>query len=155
MQSVLDAAFHLAHDAPGGAAALAVRLGKNPGSFCHELTHTGSAKLGLVDAVKLTLLTGDRRILNAYAAECGCLVVLMPEHAAGIDSFAQLADDIREFGEFVASVADAVRDGRVTANELARVQREGADVIAATQDVCARVAQIHEAGKPAHLRKAA
>jgi hypothetical protein len=155
MQTVLDAAFHLAHDAPGGATALAARLGKNPGTLCHELTATGSAKLGLTDSVKLTLLTGDRRILNAFAAACGCLVLPMPDHTAGIDTYAQLADTAREFGEFVASVADGARDGRVTANELARVQRECAELVVAAQDVCARLAQIHEAGKPVHLRKAA
>lgn len=155
MQSVLDAAFHLAHDAPGGARALAQRMGKNSGTLCHELTHTGSAKLGLVDAVKLSLLTGDRRILNAFADACHCMVLPMPEQQAALDTFAGLAATAREFGEFIASVADAAKDGRITANELARVDRELSEMLGAAQDIRATLASIHEAGQPIHIRKAA
>ena len=153
--TLLDAAFHLAHDYPGGATALAARMGKNPGTFCHELTATGSAKLGLLDAGKMTLLTGNRAILNAFAAECGCIVLPLPEHQAGVDTFAQLATTAREFGEFVASVANAAQDGRVTANELAQVDRELAEMLAAAQDIRATLASVHAAGKPRHVREGA
>lgn len=153
--TLLDAAFHLAHDYPGGATALAARLGKNPGTFCHELTATGTAKLGLMDAAKITLLTGNRAILNAFAAQAGCMVLPLPGHAAGLDTFSALAETAREFSEFVASVADAARDGKVTANELARVDRELSEMIAAAQEIRATLAAMHEKAKPTHLRQVA
>lgn len=155
MSSILDAAFHVVHDHPGGAAALAPRLHKSPGTLCHELTASGSAKLGLVDALKISHLTGSRSIVNAFAAELGCLVLPLPAHQAGVDTFAQLADTAREFSEFIASVASAAADGQVSANELARVDRELSEMIAAAQEIRATLASIHEAGKPAHIRRAA
>jgi hypothetical protein len=153
--SVLDAAFHLVHDAPGGAVALAPRIGKNPATLSHELTASGTAKFALVDAVKLTMLTGDLRILNAFAGAAGCVVLPSPHHALGIGAFEQLAGTAKEFGEFVTSVAESVRDGRVTANELARVDAELAELIQAGQEVRATLAAMHEASKPSHIRRAA
>lgn len=155
MSTVLDAAFHAVHDHPGGAAALAGRMNKHPGTLCHELTATGTAKLGLVDALKLSHLTGSRAILNAFATELGCLVLPLPAHQAGVDTFMQVADTAREFAEFITSVATAASDGKISANELAQVDRELGEMIAAAQDVRATLAAMHEAGKPAHLRRAA
>ncbi len=155
MSTVLDAAFHLAHDYPGGAAALAPRMGKAHGTLCHELTATGTAKLGLVDALKLSHLTGSRSILNAFASELGCVVLPLPAHHAGIDTFRQIADTAREFGEFITSVADAAGDGQITANELSRVDRELGELVAAAQEIRATLADLHESGKPSHIRRAA
>jgi hypothetical protein len=148
MSALLDSAFNLVHDYPGGAASLAPRIGKNATSLNHELKATGSAKFGLVDACKATQLTGNLAILNAFAAECGCIVLPLPERDATCDTFRQLADAAREFGEFVTSVADAAADSQVTANELARVDRELGEMIAGAQAVRAHLAGIHEAGKP-------
>ncbi len=155
MSTVLDAAFHAAHDYPGGVAALAARMGKHQGTICHELTGTGTAKLGLVDALKLSHLTGSRSILNAFASELGCVVLPLPAHHAGIDTFRQIADTAREFGEFITSVADAAGDGEVSANELARVDRELGELVAAAQEIRATLADLHESGKPSHSRRAA
>ena len=49
---VMDAAFNVVHDYPGGAAALSERLGKGRSALPHEVKGDGSAKLGLKDAVK-------------------------------------------------------------------------------------------------------
>ncbi len=152
MPAVLDAAFHLVHDYPGGAVSLAPRMGKSGTTLSHECKATGTAKLGLVDAVKLSHLTGDLRILNAFASECGCLVLPMPAPDGAVDTFHALAEAAREFGKFVTSVADAAADGQVTANELARVDGELASMLAASQAIRATLAQIHEAGKPSALR---
>lgn len=155
MSALLDAAFHAVHDFPGGASALAGRMNKHPGTLCHELTATGSAKLGLVDAAKISHLTGTRAILNAFATELGCLVLPLPAHQAGVDTFMQVADTAREFAEFISSVAAAASDGKISANELANVDRELAQMVAAAQEIRATLAAMHEAGKPAHLRRAA
>lgn len=55
----LDAAYNLVRDYPGGASSLAPRLDKNPSVLSHEVTATGSAKLGLLTAIKITELSGD------------------------------------------------------------------------------------------------
>jgi hypothetical protein len=56
----LDAAYHVVHDyEPDGAASLAPRLGKSSTQLCHEVKPPpgNMAKLGLVDAVKISDLT--------------------------------------------------------------------------------------------------
>jgi hypothetical protein len=153
--NVLDAAFNLVHDYPGGATSLAPRLKRNATTLSHEVKATGTAKLGLVDAVKMSVLSNDRQILNAFAAECGCFVLPLPTVDMGMDAFHGLADAAQEFGKWVASVADAAADGRVTANELARVDQEVAELFARAQSVRATLATLHEASKPAHIRVAA
>jgi hypothetical protein len=149
MSSVLDAAFGLVHDYPGGARSLAPRIKKSETTLSHEVKRTGTAKFGLEDAVKLSQLTGDRAILNEFAAALNCFVLPMPEVESGLDAFPGLAEAAREFAEFVASVAGAVADGRVSANELARVDRELSEMYARSQAVRATLAAIHDAGKPA------
>lgn len=150
MSALLDAAYHVIHDYPGGATSLAPRLHKNPATLSHEATGAGSAKLGLVDALKITHMAGnDLRILNAFAAECGCMVLALPQVADGHDAYRQLATAAREFSEFVGSVADAAADGQITHNELARVDRELGELMACAQAIRATLAAVHEAGKPA------
>jgi hypothetical protein len=153
MSAVRDAAFHLVHDYPGGATSLGPRIKKSPTTLSHEVSGTGTAKLGLEDAVKLTLLSGNRIILNTFAAECCCFVLPMPNVESGLDTFHGLADAAREFSEFVASVADAAADGRVTGNELARVDRELSELLARGQAIRATLAAIHESGKPAFAKQ--
>lgn len=152
--SVLDAARNVAEDYPGGARALAARIDKNATSFAHELAETGTAKLGLATAVKMTARTRDLRILNAFAADAGCMVLPLPEALAveGDHALQQLATLAREFADVVSSVTDAVADGTISANELARVERQYGELIAAGQAMLATLHAQHEAGRPGALR---
>ena len=134
MSEVLDAAFNLVHDHPGGAASLAPRVAKS------------TAKLGLETAVKLSVLTQDQRILNAFAAACGCLVFPMPAvQPGGADAMHRVASLANEFGDVVRVVADAAADGRISANELAKVEREWGDLVACGQALVAHLRGVHEA----------
>ena len=152
MSMVLDAAFLLVHDYPGGSESLGPRISKSPTTLSHEVKRTGTAKFGLEDAVKVSVLSGNLGILNAFAAECSCLVLPKPHVESGMDTFHGLADAAREFSEFIASVADAAADGRVTGNELANVDRELSELVARSQAIRAGLAAIYEAGKPAFAK---
>lgn len=146
MSEVLDAAFNLVHDHPGGAASLAPRVGKNQATLCHEVTGHGTAKLGIETAVKLSVLTGDVRILNAFAAQCGCLVPPMVrlDDQDAHELMSRLALTAKEFGEFVAEVAADTRDSRISANELKRIEREWSELVSAGQSLVAHVRAMHE-----------
>lgn len=154
MSSVLDAARNVAEDYPGGARALALRIDKNATSFAHELAETGTAKLGLATAVKMTARTRDLRILNAFATEAGCMVMPLPEALAveGDQALQQLATLAREFSDVVGSVTDACADGAISANELARVERQFGELVAAGQALVGTLRAQHEAARPAALR---
>lgn len=129
--NVLDAAYNAAHDYQGGAEALAVRLGKRGSSLSHELTGTGTAKLGLLDAVKISQLTGDVRVVQAYAAACGGMFVpLAPVDTHGA-ALQDVAVAVKEFSDLVSAFTSAMADGVVTDNELRRVEREAGDLFGA------------------------
>ena len=155
MRAILDAAYHLVHDYKEGAHALARFLNKAYATLCHEVTGEGTAKLGLVDAAKLTQRTGNLAVLNAFAAECNCMVLPLPNHGVALDTLPQLADTAREFSEFVAEVATSISDNRVTGTELSRVDVELGQLIGAAQALRATLASMQEAGKPVPMRRAA
>lgn len=147
MSEVLDAAFNLVHDHPGGAASLGPRLGKNPATLCHEVTAHGTAKLGIETAVKLSLLTGDMRILNAFADQCGCMVIPVPgADALGEEVMQRVGAAAKEFGEFVSEVAQDAGDGDVSLNEMRRIEKEWGDLLSVGQGLMAHLRALHERG---------
>jgi hypothetical protein len=152
--SVMDAARNMAEDYPGGARALALRIDKNPTTFSHELNGTGDAKLGLVTAVKASKRTGDRRVLNAFADEMGCMVLPLPEalNVEGNDALLLASKLAGEFNDVVQSFVEAVSDGKVTGNEIERLHRQWAELQLAGQAVVRFAEALHESSKPEALR---
>jgi len=138
---VLTAAFHVVHDGPGGAGAIAQLLGKARGTLDHEVNppQGSSAKLGLLDAVKISKLRRDWRILYAIADECGHVCFPRPDMVSG-DATTQgvltrASELAREIAETFQEVNTALADGTVTPTEMARVERECMEAIAALTDV--------------------
>lgn len=150
MTTLRDQAYNLARAYPGGAEALALRMKKNPTTLSHELRGQGSAKLGLEDAAAMTALSGDLRILEAWNAEHGLVVLHMPQLAQGSASgcLEKLSHTAREFSELVAEVAGDVGDGHLSDNELARIEREAAEVLAAVHALLNAARQLNAEGKP-------
>ena len=162
--NVLDAARHLARRFKGGIDAVATRMptsnsksaSKSADVLRHELAGTGTNKFGLEDADLLTQLAVEQRvpdplaILNAMAANAGGLVVMLPQVVDADDmTIAGLAAFAKEFSDVVNAMAEAVADGEVTANELARVDKELGELMARAQAMRAHLAHMHEARKPA------
>jgi hypothetical protein len=152
--NVRHASLELARRFPDGIAGAALAIGKPESTLRKELTAAPGYKWGMDDAELLTQCAADRcvenalGIVNALAANVGAVVLPMPAGVGAADDFAALADTAREFSEFVASVAEAERDGRVTQNELRRVDKEFGELVARAQALRARLAAVYEAGKP-------
>jgi hypothetical protein len=156
--NTLDSAHQLAREYPGGIEALAPRLGgKSAFTLRHELTRQGTSKLGLLDAEAMTLyamqvnMANPLRILNAFAQNCGGVVLRMPDqiHGQGGDTLKDLAEAATAFSTFVSSVASSVADGEISANELREVDRRLSALVGHSQAVRERLAAMHEAAKPA------
>lgn len=150
--SLQDAFFCVVHDYPGGAVSLAPRLGKSPTTLSHECTRTGTAKAGLLDAEKITLLTGDLRILETFAMDCGQMIVPLPDAVmvADNDCMLRLADSAREFGELCKEVAtDLSNDGKISDNELRRIDKETGELIASLHALRESLARLNSESKPA------
>ncbi len=151
IMNVLDALFHTVHDHPGGAEALAPRLGKRGTSLCHEVRPPkgSTAKAGLLDAMKIMSITGDHRAYHAMGSELGYVSVPMPHlDDAHEDTMAQLAVLAREFGEVMHEVAVGGADSVITDNELARLQRQWGELVRAGTVLLATWTAKNAVGKP-------
>lgn len=148
--SVLDAACLVVRDYPGGAAALAPRMGKAESSLQHECNpRYPTAKLGLQDAVTISQYAGDLRILNAFAAQLGCMVMPLPDAHAEPRCVMSAASAIaREFGDAISKVSAVMEDGRVSRNELAEWRREMADLMRALQQTDTALQARYMSGHP-------
>jgi hypothetical protein len=154
--NVQTAAFNLVHDYPGGATALAPLLGKSASTLSHEVDpNYPTAKLGLADALKLTMLSKDRSVLNAFAMACHCMVLPLPACADGVDddTFKGVTRMAREFAEVIGEISAVTADGRVSDNELRRVEGEAAELVSAVQMVLTALRARNEAGKPKSERE--
>lgn len=149
MMNVLDAAYNVVNDYEGGAASLGPRIGKAGTTLSHEVTGTGTAKLGLETAVRISVLAKDCRILDAFALQCGRMTLPLPEVlCASADNILQRQ------GEFLQEVSDVVRelgvtlaDGEVSLNERTRFRREAGELIASVNAVLAEVERRYEEGE--------
>lgn len=157
--SLIDAAYNVVHDYPGGAASLAPRIGKNPTSLSHEVKQQGTAKLGLLDAQKISDIAHDLRILQAWATDAGQMLVPLPDQdllSADDDCLRRLAEVAQEFAHVCKEVtADLGGDGVITDNELRRIDTEIGQQIAALHALREALAANNLAHKPHHLRSVA
>ena len=146
----MDAALNVAEDFPGGASALARAIDKNHWTFLHELKGTGSAKLGLLTALKMTRRTGDLRILLTFAAEFGQMCLPLPEslQGSGDECMSALAAMVRESSETTQVMCNALgTEGDINDNELADIHREAGELIAAVQKLLIAAKCRNMAGK--------
>lgn len=78
--NITDAAYNTVHDYPGGASAIAPRLGiKSPAVLNSKVNpNTDTHHLTLVEASKIMAITGDFRILQSLNAEHGKVSIDLP-----------------------------------------------------------------------------
>lgn len=147
--NVLDAAYNVVNDYEGGAASLGPRIGKAGTTLSHEVTSTGTAKLGLETAVKITVLSKDYRILEAFAAQCGRMTLPLPEllRASGDNILQRQGEFLQEVSDVVRELGATLSDGAVTRNERDRFRREVGELIASAQGVLHEVERRYEEGE--------
>lgn len=123
--NITDAAYAVAHDYPGGTESLAPRLGMsgavlrnkvNPNNTTHHLT--------LAEALRMSEITGDRRIAEAFARELGlvCMEVPAAENCADGEVIEMMSESMKTFGDIGAAITDTFADGRVDSHEARRVR---------------------------------
>lgn len=132
---ILDAAYHTAHDYPGGVPAVAQRMGISANTLQHKVSLTNDTHLmSPRQLVSIQEVTGDARILHAMAGALGyaCVSLHVDGEASTLEQVMHMA---QEFGEVLGSVNGAVADGRVTPNEMLECERQAAELIAALNGV--------------------
>lgn len=151
---ITDALYRAAHNYPhGGIEALATRMGISPSSLAHKVSPTyPTAHCSPGEMAQIMELTGDHSALQALADRLGYLLVPLPQGEAGAGFAQELATTVHEFGQFIAEASQDLADGRVTDTELRRIEREGAQALAAIQQLMALAGRINLEAKPAALR---
>ena len=139
--TVEEAAYRVGHDFPGKVPALARLLAKNPGTLGNQLNpNTEAHALTLVTAVAMTLVSGDPRILEAFAGTCGYGVFKLPEGVASDEALLDIVlESQAEVGLFGRLMRDALKDGDVSRKELKEMDAQCRRVVAAFHTLLRRV----------------
>lgn len=136
---VADAAYHTAHDFPGGVPALAQRMQASANSLFHKLDLNNTTHhLTLRESVTLQAITGDVRILQAMAGALGYVCINL-RVAQGPTTMRDVMQMAKEFADVMISVNAAAEDGKVTPNEMQECERQTAELVAAVNTVLGTV----------------
>lgn len=119
--NITDAAYNTVHDYPGGASAIAPRLGiKSPAVLNSKVNpNTDTHHLTLAEASKIMAITGDFRILQSLNAEHGKVSIDLPVIPECRDiTLTDLVLSIGMGGGDVCAVfKEMMADGRITQGE--------------------------------------
>jgi 16S rRNA G527 N7-methylase RsmG len=116
---------------------LAIKLGLNV-STVHRYAEAPTennhhSDIPLARAIQLTHITGDTRLMDAIAAEAGGVFVPGRQLVEGKFETEKVAmREMKAAAELVAGYAAAMEDGRVTADEYRKIERESMKVHLAT-----------------------
>ncbi len=121
-----------------GISAAVLRNKVNPNNNTHHLT--------LAEADRIVRMTGDPRILAAFAHSNGYLLVKAPESCgeSDISVLEQVAGLMVAHGNFGHEVYEALADGGVDQQEVARVTAAGRVVMEAVASVANRLSGMAE-----------
>jgi hypothetical protein len=142
-----DAIYHTAHSYEGGARALSRRMQTrdklsgghvpmNENTFTHKVnpncfTHNVSPE----ELRDMMILSKDFRILHSMAADTGHVAIQIGTDASGM-TFERVGAMAKEFSDVVSVVSEAQagiseKGARISPNEMSRIEREAAELIAA------------------------
>lgn len=146
--NTIDAAHRTVHDYPGGSESLGPRVDisaavlrnkVNPNNSTHHLT--------LAEAVRIADLTADYRMLKAWANEAGFLLVKAPD-ACTTESDMSVLEQTTGFmvacGAFGKEIYDSLADGKLTKDELMKVNEAGRGVMTSVAEVEQRLSGMAE-----------
>ncbi len=137
----IDAAHATVHDYPGGSESLGPRVGISPAVLRNKVNPNNETHhLTFAEARRITALTGDHRMLKAWAHEEGFLLVKVPNGAADSSDMAVLEQVVGlgvANGQYMQAIHSALADGRVDHKEIERIREAEREL----QTVAATVTQ--------------
>ena len=143
-----DAAHRIGHEYPGGAGALADRMGINRAVFNSKINpNTATHHLTMVECFRMQQLAGRNDVLFAMAEGLGFVCLPMPSETHA-DIHKEIGRVCQEFGQYVAEVTAAIEDGRITGNELKACEKELADLVGAANTLQATLGMMRHAAIP-------
>lgn len=140
--NVEDALYHAVHDYPGGAPALAPRLGKGASTLQNMADPRQATHQWNLRAFRNVLrFTGDVRPLQALCQENGGVFVPTPQIAAASTSelYHDLAKLAKEFGDVPREVEEAMADGKISPAERDRIEKQLFELIGQAAEFAKRI----------------
>jgi len=145
--NITTAADLTVHDYKGGSEALGAVIGMSPAVLRNKVNPNNSTHhLTLAEADRIVRMTGDVRILAAFAHGNGYLLVKAPESCGESDMsvLEQVAALMIAHGRFGHEVYDALADGGVDQQEMQRVDAAGRALMEAVAGVARRLSGMAE-----------
>ncbi len=138
--NIIDAAYRVGHDSPGGVAALAPRMGMSQAVLNSKLNpNTKTHILSIEEMIRMEHLTGRFDMLFAHAEALG--FVAIPAPVIGDDDVdLAMAKTCAEFGDYLRTVGEALGDKKVTPNEAKKLEKELVEMINAATHLQALLA---------------
>jgi hypothetical protein len=137
--NITDAAYAVAHDYPGGTESLAPRVGLSGAMLRNKVNpNNDTHKLTLQEAVRLTDVTDDERIIEAWLAERGAVMVKLPELTETPDNEEILGRFMSltvQYGALAKRYSEATADGEVDDSEMADMERIGTLIHRAVEEI--------------------
>lgn len=130
----LTAVLHeLVKRAPSGLTARSVAelLGRDYNTLMSELSGQPGHKLGADLILPLMELTGSDAPLNFLARERGGVFVPVRPNNSAADLASAILASVKEFGDYAAESAQDVADGKIPAEQLSRILKEGQEAATA------------------------
>lgn len=142
-EDVFEAFHRVVHDFKEGVPHLAALIGMPAGTLYNKANSNDNShhKPTLSDAVVVSALTGDHRVLYAFAATLGEVCYPMPDLTKVSDAaLLELITRVgAEGGDFHRAIYDGLGAHRFTRHEFNRVKAEGYQFIAAIAETIARI----------------
>ncbi|MGB3271105.1 MAG: phage regulatory CII family protein [Rhodanobacter sp.] len=144
--NTVDAAYHTVHDYLGGSESLGPRVGISPAVLRNKVNRPADKAekrhhLTLEEAVRIAGISGDFRMLKAWANEAGFLLVKAPDGVGECDMgmLEKVAAFMVASGMFGKEIYDSLADGRVDQAEVGRVEDAGNHVMTEVAEVVQRM----------------
>lgn len=109
-----------------GAVALAPKMGIAPGTLSNKVNVTMDHQLTLTESIPLQLVSGNFAILYAYNQALGHVSYRLPavdESISDVALLEQYASLHAELGVLATNVRSALRDGRITSEEVQAIRK--------------------------------
>lgn len=141
--NTVDAAHATVHDYPGGSESLGPRVGISPAVLRNKVNpHNTTHHLTLAEAKRLVLVTGDIRILRAWANEAGFLLVKAPDSVT-VESDMSVLEHMTSMlvaqGHFAQEIHTALSDGGLTQAEMKKIELVGQDFMSEVVEIQQRL----------------
>ena len=125
---------------------IAELAGKDYNTLMSELSRQPGHKLGADLLLPLMELTGSDAPLNFLARERGGVFVPIRPGATAAHLGPAILKSVREFGEYAAEAAQDIADGKIPADQLQRILKEG-------QEAATAIVTFMELARAVHQRQ--